>query len=112
MAPPKPNKPAMDPDVSKYLLSTAQSAVPLQISTSSMEGAGLGLFVTEAVADATEVFRIEQPLLSAVDQVQLPTTCDHCLRRVGVSRHANDSNSNVKRLLGSLITSWSARRLR
>lgn len=82
MAPPKPNKPAMDPDVPKYLLSTAQSTVPLQISTSSMEGAGFGLFVTKAVADATEVFRIERPLVTAVDPDQLPTTCDYCVLSV------------------------------
>lgn len=65
-----------DNDLHRYLLSTITSSVPLDIRTSTIRGAGSGVVALRPVAAGVEVFRVNEPFVSAAHDVS--SVCDNC----------------------------------
>lgn len=84
------------------LLATVKSAVPLQISQSTIPGAGTGLFVTEDVDLGQELFR-SIPVVNCVEEGYQHLVCDYCyvfkdskISFNGRFRTAEDRKPNVQ----------------
>ena len=66
-----------DQTLCSQLLKTITAAIPLQIQSSKIPGAGNGLFVTKDVNCGEEIFRSD-PLVNCVGDGMHNLVCDHC----------------------------------
>jgi hypothetical protein len=65
-------------EICKYILSRATLTAPLQILESSIAGAGLGLFATEDIPAAHDIFT-SQPFMNCPISSPGDSVCYYCL---------------------------------
>lgn len=86
-----------DAKLSKYLLSTVTSTIPLEICTSAIQGAGFGIVTKKALLAGTEVFRTNKPFVTASFDPQ--SSCDNCYYNSSSGINAaGDYDAEVRKL--------------
>ena len=69
------------------------TTLPAHIHTQKAPDAGTGLFASEAILPAVEVFRVERPLVLVLDSPHLKDTCSECCLWLPDNGHEGDPQS-------------------
>lgn len=96
----------LDRGFTDYLLTTVESAFPLQVVKSSIPGAGLGVVTSDPIPASWKIFKIKEPLVTQIESRKLGELCDRCFNSCKRAKAALASGSDhaSKNTLGNAQT--------